>query len=99
MAQHPVQIHIVVSTDKRMATRAYCRDEHGWYCQQSATNHCDGSPLSDGDHDLELMLEDSQEAVADAMLALHAAFAAMLAPGEKLPELVQMPVKEGSTLN
>ena len=98
MAQHPVQIHIVISTENRMATRAYCRDEHGWYCQPSATEHCEGTSISETE-DEELVLSCSQEAVADALLAVHAAFGLMLGPGERLPDLVPVSVKQDSTLN
>lgn len=98
MAQHPVQIHIVISTDKRMATRAYCRDEHGWYCQPSATEHHEGAPVHEIDEE-EVVLPGSQEAVADALMAVHAAFGLMLAPGERLPDLVPVSVKQDSTLN
>ena len=98
MAQHPVQIHIVVSTNNRMATRAYCRDENGWYAQPSATDHCEGSPVRETE-DEELVFHDSQEAVADALMAIHAAFGLMLAPGERLPDLVPVSANQGSTLN
>jgi len=98
MAQHPVQIHIVISTDSRLSSRTYMRDEDGWYCQESAADHKEGSPSGTA-HEREFDLECPQQAVADALMAVHAAFGLMLGPGERLPDLVPVAVKQDSTLN
>jgi hypothetical protein len=101
MPSKNVQIHIVISTDTRMATRAYGRDEKGWYCEMSTSEHCDGAPVTE--HETEPFdLSCTDHAVADALMAVHAAFGVMLEPGERLPNLVPVELKaptQGSTLN
>jgi hypothetical protein len=93
MPSNDIQIHIIISNGTRMATRAYGRDQKGWYCEMSMTEHCDGTPISDPQQlDECLDLTSIDHAVADALMSVHAAFGVMLERGERLPDLVPVEV-------
>jgi hypothetical protein len=99
MPSKNIQIHIIISNEKRMATRAYGRDEKGWYCEMSMAEHCEGAPITEQPED-SFDLSCLDHAVADALMAVHAAFGVMLEPGERLPDLVPVEAPaQRSTLN
>ena len=89
MAQHPIQIHIVVSGETFTCSRDYARDEEGFYMQSRSERFDklteDGHPQS---------FDTISGAVLDAIQAVQRAFALMRAPDEFIPEIIPMAVDD-----
>jgi hypothetical protein len=85
MPAHPVQIHILITHDSGCtAERTYLRDEDGW-ALLTRVMRPDGNPECENEDSI----EHTNEALMDALLAVHAAFGMMLGPDDAhLPQLV-----------
>lgn len=93
MPAHPVQIHILITHDSgRTAERTYLRDEDGWAVLTRMM-------LPDGNTGCEdeYAIEHTNEALMDALLAVHTGFGTMLEPDDApLPELVPVDTRPNS---
>lgn len=85
MPANPLQIHILITSDSgRTAERTYLRDEDGWAMLSRLTN-TDGNAIEEQ----ERALECTNEALMDAMFAVHSAFGMMREDGDApIPALV-----------
>lgn len=85
MPAHPVQIHILITHDSgRAAERTYMRDDDGWALLTRLVDS-EGKTRQETEDQLEM----TNEALFDALQAVHAAFGTMRVDGDApFPELI-----------